>query len=233
MSRLGLLLQVWPSDRHTRAIDAERALRAPLPVVRRVGFAALRGGTGCSTAATGVAAALTARRDRETLLVDAADDELRSAETPGSRTEVQVVPSPVWPGGIDRWRTHCEERHRAHEITLTDWGTLDPSALSAVAAHSHVLCLATTVERAAVQQALDTASVLIEAGTPTVLVASAVRGWVTPATRRMLASAPVPILTLPHDRGPDRSGATALALSLLSAEIVRLCGRPHGETRVS
>ncbi|KJQ54615.1 hypothetical protein [Microbacterium sp. SA39] len=232
MSRLGSLLQVWPAERHEQAIDAERTLRAALPVVRRVGFAALRGGTGCSTAASGVADALTARRDRQTLLVDATDDELRLTENSESRPAAHVVPSPVWPGGVDHWREHCEERHRAHEITLTDWGTLDQSALSAVAAHSHVLCLTTSVERSAVQDTVDTASVLIAGGTPTVIVASAVRGRATPAARRMLSSSPVRTLVLPFDRGGHRSGATSFALSMLSAEIVRLCGRPR-ETRIA
>ncbi|MDQ0642128.1 hypothetical protein [Microbacterium murale] len=215
MSRWGRLLQVWPTARHEQAITAERDLRAPLPVVRRIGFASLRGGTGCSTAARGVASTLDGRRRGGVLLLDA--DEAGSIQSPLSASGTT----------------------RAPELTLTDWGSIDAARLSTISASSHVLCLTSTTERSAVQQALDAASFVIESGTPTVLVASSVRGKATPAVRRMLASSPVPVFLLPFDRTVRlgepgaRSSASAFALATLGAEIVRLGGRPSAEVLVA
>ncbi|MGV2985935.1 hypothetical protein ACNPNP_19765 [Microbacterium sp. AGC85] len=215
MSRWGGLLQVWSTARHEQAISAERDLRAPLPVVRRIGFASLRGGTGCSTAARGVASTLDGRRSGGVLLLDAAD--------------ASPIRSPLSDSGTGR----------APELTLTDWGSIDAARLSTISASSHVLCLTSTTERPAVQQALDAASSVIASGTPTVLVASSVRGRATPVARRMLASSPVPVFLLPFDRTVRlgepgaRSSASAFALATLSAEIVRLGGRSSTEVLVA
>ena len=215
MSRLGRMLQVWPTNRHEQAIAAERGLRAPLPVVRRVGFASLRGGSGCSTAARGVTSTLRGRRSGGILLIDGSD-------------ALPTRPHVSHAGGA-----------RAPEITLTDWGALDAARLSIISASSHVLCLTTTTERSAVQQALDAAAFTLESGTPTVLIASAVRGRATAATRRMLSSAPIPIFLLPFDHSTRyvehgaRTSASAFALATIGAEIVRLCARPTSEARVA
>lgn len=203
MSRIGQLLHLLPSGRHDLAIAAERDLRTPLPVVRRIAFASLAGGTGCSTASTRVTATLATRRTGGVLLVDAADGERR--------------------GGGNSPRTH--------ELTLTDWGVRTLPELSAVAARSHLVCLTTTTERAGVQLALDAAAFLRASGTPSILVASAVRGRPTIGARRMLASSPIPLHLLPHDptaRRPDStavSDSSAFALAQLGAAIVRASAR--------
>lgn len=220
MSWLGQLVQVWPTARHEHAIAAERGLRAPLPVVRRVGFASLRGGSGCSTTARGIAATLSGPRGGGVVLIDATDI-VPARPIP--------VPSPVAQANGSR----------AAELTLTDWGAIDSAQFATAAASSHVLCLTTTTERLAVQQALDAAAFAIDAGTPTLLIASAVRGRATNATRRMLASSPIPIFLLPFDRTTRRaepaarSSASTFALATLGAEIVRRCGRPSAETRAA
>ncbi|MFT3888475.1 MAG: hypothetical protein QM713_09985 [Arachnia sp.] len=199
MSRIGQLLHLLPSGRHDRAVAAELDLRVPLPVVRRVAFAALAGGTGCSTAAARVAATLAARRPGGVLLTQAGAEESRRGEQP----------------------------RRTHELTLTDWGVRALPELSAVAAESHLVCLTTTIERVAVQRALDAAAFLQASGTPTILVASALRGRPTVGARRMLASSPIPLHLLPHDPTARRlestgvSDATAFALAELGAAIVR------------
>ena len=211
MSTLGRMLHVWSAARHESAITAERDLRAPLPVVRKVGFASLNGGTGCSTAARGVAATLSWRRSGDVLLTD------RSGALP-------AIPDATAAGAVQR-----------PELTLTDWGATDAARLSSVAGSSHVLCLTMTTERSAVQQALDAASFIADSGTPTVLIASAVRGRASAATKRMLASSPIPIFLLPFDRTVRRSetgagsSASMFALAALGAEIVRRCARANAE----
>lgn len=224
MTRLQTIAQLWNGEHHQRSIDAERTLHAPLPVIRRVGFASLHGGTGCTTAARTATSMLAGRRDRGILFVDATG---RTTPSAAPVLGPVVLPAPVWPGGVDRWREWCDPHYREREITITDWGALDVTELTAVAAHSHVLCLTTGVERLAVQQAVDVAAALISAGTPTLIVASALRGRLTVATRRMLASSPIPQVTLPYDRRSRPSGASVIAASVLGAEIVRLCTAPR------
>ncbi|MFJ2367741.1 hypothetical protein [Microbacterium sp. NPDC087665] len=224
MTRLQMMAQLWGGERHRNSIAAERALRAPLPVIRRVGFASLRGGTGCTTAARAATSMLAGRRDRGVLFVDATG--YRTSSTTPEPEDV-TLPAPVWPGGVDTWRQCCDPHYRDREITVTDWGTLGVSELSAVAAHSHVLCLTTGVERLAVQHAVDIAAALTAAGTPTLIVASGLRGRVGAATKRMLASSPVPQVTLPYDRHVQPRPASVLAVAGLGAEIVRLCTAPR------
>lgn len=219
-----MIAQLWDGEHHRRSIDAERTLRSPLPVIRRVGFASLHGGTGCTTAAHAATSMLAGRRDRGVLFVDATG---RTTPSAAPVLGPVTLPAPVWPGGVDAWRERCEPEYREREITITDWGVLGAPELTAVAAHSHVLCLTTGVERLAVQQAVDVAAALIAAGTPTLIVASGLRGRITAAAKRMLASSPIPQVTLPHDRHAHPSGASTLAASVLGAEIVRLCTAPR------
>jgi hypothetical protein len=219
-----MIAQLWNGEHHRRSIDAERTLRSPLPVIRRVGFASLHGGTGCTTAAHAATSMLAGRRDRGVLFVDATG---RTTPSAAPVLGPVALPAPVWPGGVEAWREWCEPEYREREITITDWGVLGAPELTAVAAHSHVLCLTTGVERLAVQQAVDVAAALIAAGTPTLIVASGLRGRITAAAKRMLASSPIPQVTLPHDRHAHPSGASTLAASVLGAEIVRLCTAPR------
>lgn len=224
-----MLAQLWSGEHHRHSIDAERTLRAPLPVIRRVGFASLHGGTGCTTAARAATSMLAARRDRGVFFVDATGH--LTSSTPSTPDEAALL-APIWPGGIEKWREQSDPQYRDREITVTDWGALGAAELTAVAAHSHVLCLTTGVERLAVQQAVDVAAALTAAGTPTLIVASGIRGRITAATKRMLASCPLPLVALPHDRhaGPSSvSGiaASVLAASVLGAEIVRLSSAPR------
>ncbi|WP_028709279.1 hypothetical protein [Propionicicella superfundia] len=227
MIRPAHALRLFGQGCQDAAIAAERALRAPLPVIRRIAFVSLAGGTGCTTASTRTAMLLAARRAGGVLHVDATAAERRGERAQDPRVETCVVPAPVWPAGVDAWRGHCDTLHRAHELTITDWGALHLTQMSQVAAYAHVVCLATTTERAAVQRTLDAAAVLQHAGTPTLLVASAVRGRPTIATRRMLASIPIPALLLPFDLTARRidqaivGDASALALAQLGAAVVR------------
>lgn len=219
-----MMAQLWSGEHHRRSIDAERTLRAPLPVIRRVGFASLHGGTGCTTASRAATSILAARRARGVLHVDATGRPISSTVSDLQPTR---LPAPVWPGGIEKWREQCDPQYRDREITVTDWGALGAAELTAVAAHSHVLCLTTGVERLAVQQAVDVAATLTAAGTPTLIVASGIRGRVTSATKRMLASSPLPQVTLPHDKHAGPSARNLIAASVLGAEIVRLCTAPR------
>lgn len=230
MSRLRMLTHLWPSDRHLQTISSERALRAPLPVIRRIGFTSLRGGTGCTTASVAVAKLLRSRRSRGVLHVDATGYLTVPAIDDQSN---QAVPGPIWPGGEENWQRHSAAAHRQHEITVTDWGAPGLAALTSIAAHSHVVCLATTTERVPVQETLDIATALAADGTPTLIVASAVRGRLTFANRRMLALSPVPIFTLPYDASDGRTPAHAFAVAALSAEIIRRSTRTQGGERAA
>ncbi len=226
MSRLTRMLHLFPQARQDAVIAAEQSLRAPLPVIRRVAFAALSGGSGCSTTSRRAAATLAEHRSRPVLHVFAADTTLVATDSPERhRVDTLVVPEPRWPGGVTQWREACDERHREYEITVTDWGRLDLAALAEVAAHSHVVCLTTTAERLAVQHALDTAERLRSAGTPAIIVASAVRGRAGVAERRMIAGVPGDAHLVPFDQhareDDDRlSESSHLALMLLGASIV-------------
>lgn len=228
MSRFSRVIQLLPSDRQQQALSAERQLQAPLPVARRVAFAALSGGTGCTTAARRVASTIGSRRSARVLWVDSTDAERGDRWEGSAHVDALAVPAPVWPGGIERWRTQCESAQRAHDLTVTDWGVLDLPDLVTVAAHSHVTCVTTTTELLAVRRAVDAAAFLIESGSCTLVVASAVRTRMSPATRRMLASSPAPLMPLPHDYraravGSPVSGGSSFALTRLGARIMQAC----------
>lgn len=246
MSRIGRALQLLTAERQDRLVAAEQALRSPLPVIRRVAFASLAGGTGCSTVASRIATTLASRRAGGVLLVLAAGEDRRAEQlaAEGGRhhsahgVETIALPDPVWPGGIDNWRMHTEEQHRAHELTLTDWGKLPTVQLFAVAAHSHLVCLTTTAERGAVQRTLDVAAALAEAGTQTLIVASAVRGRARLGVRRMVAGLPTPSQLMPFDsnarlvngagaHGVAANSVSQLALAELGGAIVDACGRTN------
>lgn len=263
MSRIGRTLQLLSAERQDRLVAAEQALRAPLPVVRRVAFASLAGGTGCSTVARRIAATLASRRAGGVLLVLAVGEEHRAEHLTGEGARRQLVrgvetitlPDSVWPDGIDNWRIHAEERHRAHELTLTDWGKLPPPQLFAVAAHSHLVCLTTSTERGAVQRTLDIAAALTSTGAQTLIIASAVRGRARLGARRMVAALPTPSQLMPFDpnarlaggagagagnanaqgaaagragaRGMAVSSVSQIALAELGGAIVAACGRAN------
>lgn len=221
MSRVAAITRLSSSSRQAAVIEDERAVRSALPVIRRIGFVSLRGGTGCTTVMIRVAAALGSRRSRPLLLVDATGDQRSFKE------EDIAVPGPVWPGGVENWRVHAETAHRRHEITLTDWGAAGLAALTSVAAHSHVLCLTTTTERLAVQETMDAAAALQDLGTPTAIIASAVRGPATPAIRRMLTSSDHPAMLMPFDRHDRPTTSTAIAAVAVAADIVRRAAHRH------
>ena len=241
MSRLGRTLQLLTAERQDRLVAAEQALRSPLPVIRRVAFASLAGGNGCSTVASRIATTLASRRAGGVLLVLAAGEDRRAEQlaAEGGRhhsargIETIALPDPVWPGGIDNWRTHTEEQHRAHELTLTDWGKLPTAQLFAVAAHSHLVCLTTSTERGAVQRTLDVAGALTEAGTQTLIVASSVRGRARLSARRMVTALPTPAQLMPFDpnarlvAGAAVNSASQLALAELGGAIVAACARAN------
>lgn len=244
MSSIGRTLQLISAGRQDRLIAAEQEIRSPLPVIRRVAFAALAGGTGCSTVTRRVAATLASRRSGGVLLALATDEERRVEQSGGFDARHQVprgietvdLPAPVWPDGIANWRIHTEEQHRAHELTLTDWGKLSAPQLFAVAAHSHLVCLTTTAERRAVQQALDVAAAINGTGTRTLIIASAVRGRARLGARRMVAALPCPALLMPFDSYARLAGSAAagsmvvnslsqVALVELGGAIVTACGQ--------
>lgn len=232
MSRAGVLTRLLRSERFSAAVAAEADMRAAMPVTRRIGFASLDGGAGCTTAATRVALTLSSRRTGRLLLVDASDEDPRRPLHDAPAFDTDAAPSPLWPDGIARWNENFEATHRRYELTLTDWGSVSMPALIAVADHSHVLCIATTMERAAVQRALDAASFMQESGTTTFIVASAVRGRATAGAKRMISSLPQPGFALPFDlplppeREPEGgiaspSPSSLLPLAQLGAAIVR------------
>ncbi len=231
MSWFSRAFQISPSHRIDAAVAAERELEAPLPVIRRISFAAMSGGVGCSTATLRLAATIASRRPGGVLLVDSVAAELRAGSALRSRRGVEAVPFPVWPEGVQAWRSQCEVRHRAFELTLTDWGVLSIPELHDVAMHSHVVCVATSAERGAVQRALDVATHLEASGTSAIVIASAVRGRATVATRRMIAAMPAESYLLPYDqrarekRGIAVSDASSLALTQAGAGIVRASAR--------
>lgn len=227
MTRPAQILQLAPQRRADAVILAERGLREPLPVIRRIAFASLEHGTGCTTAATRAATVLAVRRSGHVLYVDATTPEHGIPRVLDQRISTDSVPRPVWPQGVAAWRTQCDERHRNYELTLTDWGALGITELQQVAAHSHLLCLTTTTERRAVQQTLDTAAFLRESGTQVLIVASAVREWGTVAERRMISSLPLPTQFLPCDLAARRldtvviGSASMLPIIELGAAIIR------------
>ncbi|MBF4624004.1 hypothetical protein [Clavibacter sp. VKM Ac-2872] len=65
------VLLASPASAFREAQEADTAVRAPLPVSRRVGFVQLAGGSGTSAAAAAVAATLAARRSGVSLAVNA------------------------------------------------------------------------------------------------------------------------------------------------------------------
>lgn len=211
------LFRVLPQALHEQAVTAERQLRAPLPVLRRIAFTSLSGGTGCTSVTIRTAALLAGRRGGRVLHVDASHAECRAEPTVVPHVDTVRVPAPSWPGGLEIWRQHCAELHRRYELTLTDWGVLGLRDLPTVAGHSHLMCLTTTMERIAVQRALDVAAFLRDSGTPTLLVVSAVRGRPTIGARRMLAAVPMPAHFLPYDPNVRRPSTTVVSdRSLLS-----------------
>ncbi len=225
--RVGTIVQLFPQARHERAIRAESDVRSLLPVVRRIGFASVAGGTGCTTVATRVAEAIAVRRVGGVLLVDAANAEHRRLGRVSPAVDRVVVPSPVWPGGIGAWRAVSEDLHRRHELTVTDWGRLALPELMTVAEHSHLVCVTTTTELRAFQAAIDAAALLRESGTRALVVASAVRTRAGVAVRRMVASATPSAHLLPHDKNARRatdgrvSAASEYQVMSLAAAIVR------------
>ncbi|WP_086516171.1 hypothetical protein [Clavibacter michiganensis] len=65
------VLLASPASAYREAQEADIAVRAPLPVSRRVGFVQLAGGSGASAAAAAVAATFAARRSGVSLAVNA------------------------------------------------------------------------------------------------------------------------------------------------------------------
>ena len=201
------VLRLLAPYRQQAAVQAETQLCVPLPVIRRVAFASVAGGAGSSTACVRAAAVIAGRRGERTLLVDATAAERREAPLTSARVDHAAVPVPVWPSGIAAWRQACDRAHRDYEMTLTDWGKLLVQQLAAVAEHSHLVCLATALERTAVQRALDAAAFVQQSGTPVLLIGAALRGRASIAAHRMLAQAPVPSLLLRHERRLLRSAS--------------------------
>ena len=88
-------------------------------MIRRVAFASLAGGNGCSTVASRIATTLASRRAGGVLLVLAAGEDRRAEQlaAEGGRhhsargIETIALPDPVWPGGIDNWRTPVSYTH--------------------------------------------------------------------------------------------------------------------------
>lgn len=73
--------------------DAHRAIRQGVPTSRRIAFASLRGGTGCSTTAAAVATVLARRRSGRVLGVDGAAGPRSFAELAGADHAGPTSPS--------------------------------------------------------------------------------------------------------------------------------------------
>lgn len=239
--RAGLVLRAATDRGGAELASLEEAIRTPLPVSRRIAFASLSGGTGCSTVAARVAATLHTRRNGRVLGVDAqgaSPSMAHHAALPADALPVVQLGESPWPDGIGRWRERTHGLHPGPDVTVTDWGALTPPRMQLVARHSHALCLVAPSERAHLQRALDWAAALREThGTEVVIAAVDLRAPAAPATRVILSRMPVTTVRIPRDGRlgairplPNTAlrGASVLAFRRLAAALVTAAAGSRG-----
>lgn len=124
--------------------DAHRTIRQGVPTSRRIAFASLRGGTGCSATAAAVATVLARRRPGRVLGVDGAAGPRSFATYAGSPDAAPTPPSdrrraartswdaldglPVTPAGLHVLRTG-DPRTPSRQTSPTEWSdAVDPIA---------------------------------------------------------------------------------------------------------
>lgn len=181
------LLSVGRSARELE--DADRVLRTPLALSRRVGVVAVEEGSGTSTVAAALSSLLARRRRGAVLGVDAAggglrtrlglepvDDDPGTTVRAGARTAAEARaglpatsaglhlldltrPDEPWPAPVGRWPLSVGPVARFYDLVLTDWGTRPWSADLADAASLSHVVL--LVARADRRSAMEAAAGLL------------------------------------------------------------------------
>ncbi|MGO1770853.1 MAG: hypothetical protein ACTHZX_12950 [Microbacterium sp.] len=231
--RGGMIVRGFSAGATEELVRLEERIAAPLPLSRRIAFASLSGGTGCTSTAARVAATLASRRGGRVLGVSAQGRGPSIAHHAGvPRGELPVVDlgAPVWPGAIEQWWAVTGELLPAHDLVVTDWGALPQSALRGVAEHAHALCLVTSCEHRAIQDAVDVAeAVRVAHRVPVTLAVVEVRQRASAALRSVVRRLPVDHVLVPSDRrfslaspptGPHLRARSAVAYRRLAASAV-------------
>lgn len=201
----------------------QRDMTAPLPLRRRIGVLTTHGGSGATTLAAEMAEVLSSRRSSPVLHIDAQAYEVF--------TETRHGASPLeshTPGDFDSWWERFGTAQRRHEITITDWGHIPVERLTAIAEHSHAVCLTVPAERSAIIHAHGVALAL-QQFTPTVMVVQDIHNTAPRSIRLLIKALGVPTVRVPHEpraqltvQSPrPKRRSYALAIQRVTARVVR------------
>jgi MinD-like ATPase involved in chromosome partitioning or flagellar assembly len=217
-------------------LDCDAAVRAPLPLCRRIGFVHLAAGSGGSTTAAQAATVLARRRTGMVLAVDASpsprgllallgaaggrsDPAVRSGATTaaGARAGLGRAPGGCYaldlrPAPADAWSAAVGPIARFFDVIVTDWGLRHPAYdLEPVLSSSHAVCLVVRADDTAVAAATGLLHALRgRPATPPVVVALV-------AGDRGARRLPRPVVVLGPTPGPRRQ-------LRLAAELMRPTG---------
>lgn len=201
--RAGMIARGFSAGTAEELVRLEERIAAPLPLSRRVAFASLVGGVGCTSTAARVAATLSARRGGRVLGVNAQGTSpslAHHAGVPRGELPVLDLAATAWPGAIEQWWELTAELLPAHDLVVTDWGALGQSALRAVAENAHALVLVAPCERGRIQDAVDVAeAVRVAHRVPVSLAIVEVRQRASAALRSVVRRLPGDAVLVPHD----------------------------------
>lgn len=246
LAETGGALRAAEAGRGRELLALHDAVTTPLPLRRRIGVIAVRGGSGASTVATELSLVLSARRREPVLVVKAqgispspldqlARDGSRRGSPAGAVGLVaRRLDASAWPADIAAWERFVGDEQRRHELTVTDWGMAPQGRIADLAVHSHAVCLVAAADLEEVRRAHDLA-VALAPYAPAVIAVNDPHRTAGPALADVVRRLTVPAVMLGHDirrpraieLPPHPRRRDSLALLRLAAALVTEVARPR------
>ncbi|NLS09988.1 hypothetical protein HGQ17_08250 [Nesterenkonia sp. MY13] len=211
-------------------LKADRAIRQPLVLPRRIGFISAEARSGCSRTAGLIAACLAHRRQGRILAVNAAaspepaqgrrsmiwhaglqsgtvsDSDLRRVRRNATAAEEACAGLVQTPNGLychdltalsdfspQSWWTNVAPTSRFFDLVLTDWGHRVETAVESLIDSSHIICVATRLDMAALRRAQRLVhQIQTSTSAPVKLVISDLDGNASTGLRMAMGSIEVP-----------------------------------------